>query len=111
MQPDVSLVFGVGAACAYLLKLVQLSKRFPWISAETKRINFYAQLVLSFLSTVGIGFQYDSAAHTLLISGLSLAAIFHAAGSWFVQFAVQHGFSNVIQMSSNGAPPAQEKKP
>jgi hypothetical protein len=93
---EYKVVLGLGALAAYLIKFLQGSKYFPWISAEAKKITFVVQAMLSLLATIGIGYTWDAQNHSLLITGLSLAAIFHGAIGWISQFAIQHGFTNLI---------------
>jgi hypothetical protein len=93
-----SFVFGFAAAAAYVLAWANRSKYFPWVTMETHRLNLILQLVLSFLATLGISFTWDPVAHTLLIAGLSIKVISAGFAHWFQQFALQHGFTNLIQL-------------
>lgn len=116
---DYSVVFGAGAAAAYLIKFLQHSKYFPWITAEAAKVNTIVQAAISFLVTIGITFKWDPQAHTLMIGGLSLALILHGLWTWFTQFAVQHGFTNLItigqtlqlQLSAANGPQAKKATP
>lgn len=93
---EYKVVLGLGALAAYLIKFLQGSKYFPWITAEAKKINIAIQAMLSLLASIGIGYTWDATTHALTITGLSLALIFHGAINWLSQFAIQHGFTNLI---------------
>lgn len=92
------IVLGLGALAAYVIKYLQGSKYFPWITAEAHKITLLVQAVLSLLVSLGIGYHWSPDAHTLLISGLSLSGIFNGVMTWVSQFAIQHGFTNLITM-------------
>lgn len=100
---EYKLVIGLGALAAYVIKFLQGSKYFPWISAEAHKITLAVQALLSLGTSLGISSSWDPAAHSLLISGLSLATIFHGLIGWLSQFAIQHGFTNLITLGqANG---------
>lgn len=97
------VVVGLGALAAYFIKFLQGSKYFPWITAEAHKITLLVQAFLSLLATLGIGYTWSSATHTLTITGLSFAVIFHGFLAWISQFAIQHGFTNLISLGqTNG---------
>lgn len=89
-----------GAAFAYLLKLVQQWKKIPWITEHTKELNAVIRAALAFAATVGIGYQWDGATHALTITGLSASAIFHGVWHWFGQYALQHGWGQVLNIGT-----------
>lgn len=99
---EYKVVIGLGALAAYLIKWAQNSdwKALSWITAEAKRVNLIVQAVISFFVSLGIGYTWDAQAHSLLITNLSLASIFHGAIGWLSQFAVQHGFTNLITLGN-----------
>lgn len=56
----------------------------PFINFETDALNKMIGALLAALTAVGIHSQYDGLTHTLTITGLTVAAVFH--GIWhFVQ--------------------------
>lgn len=102
---EYKVVLGLGAIAAYLIKFAQSSKYFPWITEEGKKINLFVQAMLSLIASVGIGYTWDATTHALTITGLSIAVVGHGIFSWISQFAIQHGFTNLItigQKLSNG---------
>lgn len=102
---EYKIVIGLGAIAAYLIKYLQGSKYFPWITAEAKKITLVVQGVLALLASLGIGYSWDPAAHSLMITGLSLTVVFHGLMTWISQFAIQHGFTNLITLGQlNGVP-------
>lgn len=106
---DFTVVFGVGAAAAYMIKWAQRSKYFPWFTAEAKRINFYVQVIISGIASLGIGYAWDPAAGTFLITGLSLHSVLAGAWHWFQQFAMQHGWTNLLTFGQYGNGQAQKQ--
>lgn len=111
-----NLPFGTQMAVAGIISLVlgwlKKSKYFPWITAESSKVNRAAMIVLSGLATLGIHFSYS--AGTLLISGLSLATIGAGLWHWTVQAFVTHGWYKWISLAEKilaavQAPPPASK--
>lgn len=91
---------GAAAVSAYLIQLAQRWSKLPWITEHTQAINFYARLVTSGASALGVGWVWGdlgtSGGHTLTISIPPAAIILHGLWHWFTQYAVQHGWGNLL---------------
>lgn len=55
-----------------LLGMLKKSSWFPWITAETSKVNRVVAIALSFLGTAGIHFAWNASSHSLTITGLAL---------------------------------------
>jgi hypothetical protein len=90
---------GVGMLFGYVVQWAKKSKYVPWLDAQSKKLTLMVQLGLSGLSALGITMTWNREAHTVLIAGLSLATVFSGAWHWFFQFAVQHGWTNLLAIA------------
>lgn len=93
---DLGTQLTAAAASAYLLNLLQRWEKVPWITQHTVGISHAVRAVLALAATVGIGWQWSAADHTLTITGLSLTALLVGGWHWFSQFAVTHGFGQLL---------------
>jgi hypothetical protein len=96
------------AACSFLLDRIQKSEKLPWISAHTTTINTVAKLVMSGLSTIGIAHAWTpsvAGGGTLVLTIPALPVIAVGLWHWFGQFAIQHGFGQIISPSAPAVPP------
>jgi hypothetical protein len=87
------------AALAYLMQILQSWKAVPWVTRDTTKINTILRAVLAAGATVGIGVAWTSSAgggHQLTIAIPSIGALAHAAFSAFGQYALQHGWENIL---------------
>lgn len=92
-----------GAACAYILQLLQQWKALPWITAHTKGINAFVRLLMSGVAALGISWTWADASangHVLTIAIPSSVALLHAAWHWFGQYALQHGWWKIFQLET-----------
>lgn len=96
MAMDLSTQVTAAAASAYLMNLLQKWEKVPWITQHTAGINHAVRALLALAATVGIGWQWNSADHTLTITGLTLSTIIVGLWHWFSQFAVTHGFGQLL---------------
>jgi hypothetical protein len=88
-----------GAGCAYFMQLLQKAKSVPWITDHTQGINVALRAVLSLVATLGISHAWTPAtggggAFTLVFPPLSVIAV--GLWHWFGQFAVMHGFGQLL---------------
>lgn len=91
------------AACSFLLDRVQKSHIIPWVTAHTKWINLAAKIVMSGASTLGISHAWQPAATgggTLVITIPVASVIMIGAWHWFGQFALQHGFGQLLTVGT-----------
>lgn len=99
-----------GAGCAYLLQLLQKWAKIPWITEHTHAINIAARAVMSGAAALGISSVWspvDGGGHTLTITIPSAMVILHGLWMWFGQYALQHGWGQVLSIGNQAAPPAQ----
>lgn len=102
MDPNLLLTYVTsGAACAYILRLLQKWNKTPWINEYTGQINIAIRAILSFIATVGISYQWDAKAHVLTIGNLEWNVIGVGLWHWLGQYAMQHGWGQLF-MVGNG---------
>ena len=65
---------------------------FSFLGTEKnkQKVNLYFSILVAFVTSIGIGFKYDGAAGTLLLTGLTAAGIKHGLWHWFTQWIAQH---------------------
>jgi hypothetical protein len=88
------------AALAYFLKLLQKWEQLPWITAHTAQVSGWVRAFLALIGTIGISYQWNSTAHSLLITGLSWGVILPGLWHWFGQFALQHGWGQLFNIGT-----------
>lgn len=94
-----STQIGAAAVCAYLVQLLQRWSKIPWITEHTTGINAALRIVTSGAAAIGVHWAWadsSSGGHTLSIAIPSFAAILAAGWHWFVQYAIQHGWGNLL---------------
>ena len=72
-----------------VLQWLKKTRFAPFITFETDAMNKCVSALLAAFVAVGIHAQYDSDAHTLMITGLTLSAFFHGLWHWLQSFAFQ----------------------
>ena len=96
-------VFSSGVASVYVIELLKKSPLMPLITEQTVRANRLLGVLASGLATLGIGFTFDAEAGTMMITGLTFAAIVHNAWHWFTQWAVQqYIYASAIEAPKKG---------
>jgi hypothetical protein len=102
----------LGMIGAGFLQYLKSAKYLPFINENSKAINHIILLATSAAGALGIHMQWDAGAHTLVISGLSVATV--AAGAWVwgkqwcVQYLVHKGaFGDVAAPGSASFVPTQ----
>jgi hypothetical protein len=91
------------AALEYVLRLVQKWRKLPWITQHTQWITVGARAAMSLAAIVGISFQWNGVAHQLIISGLSATTIGIGLWHWFGQYALQHGWGQLLNVGTISA--------
>jgi hypothetical protein len=91
------------AGCAYFMQLLQKAKSISWITAHTTGINVALRAALSFGSTIGISHAWTPAnggggSFTLVFPPLAVIAI--GLWHWFGQYAIQHGFGQLLSVGT-----------
>lgn len=104
---DASQVLGSqlasAALLAYLLKWVQGSDLFPWISEHTKGINRALTGAMSLIAAIGISYSFDAATGVLTIGGLHASSLLAGLWAFAKQWAFQQGAADMIFTKSIAA--------
>ncbi len=58
--------------------------------------NLTFSIIIAFITSLGIGYKYDSTAGTLVLSGLTAAGITHGLWHWFFQWISQHAIYKTV---------------
>lgn len=90
---------GAAAVCSYAIQLAQKWTRLPWITEHTAGINMAARIVTSGLAAIGVSWAWgdlSGGGHSLTLSIPSGAAILVGLWHWFQQYAIQHGWGNLL---------------
>lgn len=87
------------AVISFVIGWLKKSPWFPWITTETAKLNRVAAVVLSGLAALGLHFQFNHSAGSLLITGLSLQGFLLGAWHWGSQFAITHGWFKATSSS------------
>lgn len=103
MTDPITSSLTAAAACAFFLQLIQKTKYVPWITEHTKEINIGAKLLLSGLATLGISHAWNPSTGgggVLMFTVPPLSVILIGLWHWFGQFAIQHGFGQVLNIGT-----------
>lgn len=73
-----------------IIKKIKDSSWFPMFKEGAGRANVVLAAVLAAATSMGIHTEFDYAAGTLLVTGLTWASIAHFGGDWLRQYALQH---------------------
>lgn len=101
-------LFSSGALVVFLLQWVKKSKYAPFITAETAKLNRAVAWLAAGGAAIGIRATFDPQAHSLLITGLSLGAVWHGAAQWMHSIVMQEVLYAGVQikdkLTAMGAP-------
>jgi|SRR5579859_5712209 len=110
MTPDATTLLGsqvgAAAACAYIINLLQMWSKTPWITAHTKYVNIAVRALLSGGAYVGISHVWSpstTGGGVLTITIPSLTVIVIGVWHWFCQYAFTHVVGTTLE--SKQAPP------
>jgi hypothetical protein len=103
---EFSTQLALAAVSSMILQWVKNSAWFPWINRNTEKLNRVAAIVISGIGAIGIHMQYDGAAGSLTLTGLTAQSVLSNGWTWFTQFAFQHGWYKATNSKTNG----EEKK-
>jgi hypothetical protein len=90
---------GAAAVCAYAIQLAQKWSKLPWITEHTASINMWARIFTSGVAALGVSWAWgdlSGGGHSLTIALPSGAAFLAGLWHWFQQYAVQHGWGNLL---------------
>jgi len=101
MEPNLLMSqITMGAALAYILRLLQKWEKTPWINAHTELVSAYVRAGLALIGTLGISYQWNAATHQLTISGLSAVVILTGLWHWFSTYAMSHGWGQLFNVGT-----------
>lgn len=83
---------------------------FPLISYNSAKMNHIFAIIAAGAATVGIHFTFNSADHSLMITGLSAATIGTAAWHWLQQYILSKTAYTALQAQLN-PPMSQQPQP
>lgn len=87
---------------AALIEWLKHASWFPLLKADMKRTQRWLSVFVAAAAALGINYSFDSAAGTLLITGLTLPTIGHG----LIQFVMQEiAYTKFIQPPKNGGIP------
>jgi hypothetical protein len=92
-----------GAGCAYLIQILQKAKSIPWVTDHTHGINIALRALLSLGATLGISHAWNPSTGgggVLMVTFPPLTVIMIGLWHWFGQFAVMHGFGQVLSIGT-----------
>jgi hypothetical protein len=72
-----------------VMEWLKKAQWFPWLSAQSDKVNKVLGALLAAVTAVGIHYTYDASTATLTFTGISLAALGHALWHWLQSYAVQ----------------------
>lgn len=82
-------MFTLGIVSNGLMRKMRESSWFPWVKLGAGKMNVALAGMLAAVSAVGIHTEFDKAAGTVLITGLTLSGIAHFGGEWLRQWTLQ----------------------
>ena len=92
MHPDISTQLGAAALVSFALNWLKQSSWFPWITAETEKLNRLVMIAGAGLATLGISVHCDWTNHNCLVSGLDAHTVIAGFWMWCQQIAITHGW-------------------
>ena len=85
----VALIFSHLTVSGTAVWLIQKAKSIPWLVAHMQKFQRMWAIVASFLASAGIHYTWNSAEHTLVITGLTLTGVLTFLWHWLNQFVLQ----------------------
>lgn len=93
---------------AYVIQWLKKANFIPGVTFDTANINRVIAILFAAAASSGIGIVYDKSAGNLLITGISIVAIYHFISGTVQQFALQHAiYKGIIAPPLAG--PVQEQ--
>lgn len=82
----------VAAVITFFIQQLKQSRFFPWITAETVKINRVVAIILSGLATLGVHFVCSKTDHSCTVTWVDWTTVAVGLWHWLVQFVVTHGW-------------------
>lgn len=94
----------IGFLVSYVLQWFKGSPAFPWLTAQTTRLNFWLSGFVALLVSIGITFEFAPTEGTLLVSGLTFANVGTHLWAWIQQWLSQQvAYDFVVQKAGKPA--------
>ena len=81
----------IGWMSAKFIELLKRSSMFPWLSPYTETMNAWVARLVAFIAAFGVHASFDSAAGTLMITGITANGI----GTGILEYARQKMFQEI----------------
>lgn len=83
---------GTAILSAIIIQALKKSNIISFIGTEKSKgaANLCFSVFIAFITSLGIGYKYDGASGTLILTGLTAAGLLHGIWHWFVQWVGQH---------------------
>ncbi len=82
-------MFTFGILVNEAMKRMKASAWFPWMVSGRGKVNIIIAALLAGASAAGIHTEFDQAAGTFLVTGLTWTGIAHFGGEWLRQWTLQ----------------------
>jgi hypothetical protein len=89
MQDLVISQVTLSAVVVVVLQWLKKASWFPWLTAEGEKAKHAFAVLAAALTAIGIHYNYDAATGTLMITGITVAAIGHGLWHWLQSYAFQ----------------------
>jgi hypothetical protein len=86
----VSTQLSTAVICSYMIQWVKKQQKIPGINFDTSNLNRWLAIIVACLTGSGIYMTFDPSAGTAIITGLTLANLYHFVAHAIQQFALQH---------------------
>jgi len=98
-DPTATVNLTAAAVISFTISFLKKQSWFPWLTADTEKLNRMVAIGLSAFAALGVDFEFNHAAGTLVITGLHLTAILVACWHMVVQFVYTHGWFKATSAS------------
>lgn len=88
---------------SYSIEFVKTWAKVPWINASTRNVNRAVSAAIAFFVAIGIHYQFDVQAGSLVITGLTLQNLLHGCWEWARQIVWQQLIYNGVIKKGQGA--------
>lgn len=102
-SPTIPTSLGVALVTGFVLHLLKVWAKIPWIDFYTTKLNTILRLVLSAIGTLGVSLKWAAATGgggTLAITIPTLAVIIAGLWHWAIQYVTQYSSECVYQIAT-----------
>jgi hypothetical protein len=102
MNNELTAHLTTGAVIVYAIEWLKRWPVFRWLHADSTVLNRVVSACLAGVAAVGINWNFDATAGTLVITGLTWHAVALTGWEWLKQYVVQQVlYDGVIQKAGN----------